>query len=234
MKVTKVKERINNRRDTSYSGFVWMVLLLSGLLFFSFLNAQEKQSIINLSGIVRDEHDRPLPYVKVITKNGKQKDITNAMGMFSVAVRNADTIYIYTEGYEKLRLVIRDTVRMNQICVDIRMNPDTVAEPVAVFPYKTYEEFKDAVLKLKLREDDDMERARRNIALIKAQIMLNDKAMPGNNFRAVMQEQYEKTYIKGQVMSNPLFNVFSWAKFIEALKRGDFKNSRDLRDAVTE
>jgi hypothetical protein len=206
-----------------YSIFLWMALVP-----FSFF-AQEKSSIINLSGIIRDDKDRPLPFVKVIVKSGKQKDVTNMMGMFSLAVNNTDTIYIYSEGFEKLRLVIRDTVRMHQICVDIKMTPDTLAEPVAVFPYKTYEEFKDAVLKLQLKEDYDIENARRNIALIKAQILLDNTANPNVNFRSVMQEQYERTYVKGQFMSNPLLNVFNWAKFIEALKRGDFKNSRDLR-----
>jgi len=211
------------------SRLFWITLLLVTVVSVLPLLSQEKQSIINLSGIIRDDKDRPLPFVKVTVKSGKAKDVSNMMGMFSLAVNNTDTIYVYAEGYEKLRLVIRDTVRMSQICVDIKMTPDTMAEPVAVFPYKTYEEFKDAVLNLQLKEDEDIENARRNIALIKAQILLDDTPNPNVNFRSVLQEQYDRTYVRGQFMSNPLLNVFNWAKFVEAIKRGDFKNSRDIR-----
>ncbi len=205
-------------------------LLLLILLFPAFGYSQEKSSILNFSGVVHNEKDEPLPFVKITLKNGKQKDVTNLWGMFSVVVSNTDTIFITAEGYEKLRLVIRDTLRRHQICVDIKMNPDTTAEPIAVFPYKTYEEFKDAVLNLELKEDADIERARKNMALIRTQILLDNSPNPSVNFKAMMQDQYDRMYVNGQFMSNPLLNIFNWSRLIKEIQKGSFKNSRDLRN----
>lgn len=152
------------------------------------------------------------------------------MGMFSVVVSKTDTIIITAEGYKQLRLVIRDTVRMNQVCVDIKMLPDSSVQALSVFPFKTYEEFKEAVLKLQLTDDLDIERARKNMALIKTQILLDNSPNSTVNFREVMQAQYDKMYVNGQFMSNPLLNVFNWTRLIEAIQNGSIRNSRDLID----
>ena len=166
---------------------ILIMFLLSGIAMQ--VTAQEKQSVLNLAGVIRNEKDEPLPFVKVTVKKGKQGDVTNLMGMFSIVVSNTDTIYVTAEGYQRLRLVIRDTIRFNQVCVDIRMTPDSTAETLAVFPYKTYEEFKDAVLKLQLKEDADIERARKNMAMIRAQILMDKTLSTNASFKSVMQEQ---------------------------------------------
>ena len=104
------------------------------------------------------------------------------------------------------------------------MNSPTYAEYLASL---TYEEFKEAFVNLNL-PTDDMEKARRNIALIRTQIIMDHEPNARANFQHIMEQQYQQTFIKGQLPSYQLFNVFAWAKFFQALKRGDF--SRDWKE----
>jgi len=97
---------------------------------------------------------------------------------------------------------------------------------VKIFPWKTYEEFKVAFLNLEL-PDDDEKRAYKNIALIKAQLNMDFEPDADLSFKTAMQQHYDKLYYAGQYPSIPLLNPLNWAKFFEALKRGDFKNDKD-------
>ena len=67
---------------------------------------------------------------------------------------------------------------------------------VRIYPWKTYQEFKEAFLALDLGDEDE-ERAYHNIALIKTQIKMNrDGATPNPNiaFREVMKQEYNQLY----------------------------------------
>ncbi|MFW5781220.1 MAG: hypothetical protein ACOCXD_01485, partial [Bacteroidota bacterium] len=80
-------------------------------------------------------------------------------------------------------------------------------------------------LELKLPEED-IERARRNIALIKTQIEMDRRPIPELNYRNVMKEHYYNSMIQGQFPSYNILNPLKWAEFLEALKEGKFKNDR--------
>ena len=72
--------------------------------------------------------------------------------------------------------------------------------------------------------DDDEQRAYHNIALIKTQIKMNEFGpSPNINFREVMKQQYNQLYTAGQTPYYTIFDPMRWAKFFDALKRGDFK-----------
>ena len=101
-----------------------------------------------------------------------------------------------------------------------------VIEAAEIYPWKSYEEFKEAFVNLKL-PTDDMERARRNIALLRTQIIMDHDPDARENFKNVMEQQYRQTYTQGQFPSYQLLNPFAWAKFFEALKRGDYKSKKN-------
>jgi hypothetical protein len=111
--------------------------------------------------------------------------------------------------------------------LDVMLEVDTlVMEAVEIYPWKSYEEFKRAFVELKL-PTDDMERARRNIALLRTQIIMDYYPDARANFRNVMEQQYRQTYNQGQYPSYQILNPFAWAKFFEALKRGDYKSKKN-------
>ncbi|MEA3461638.1 MAG: hypothetical protein U9R49_07150 [Bacteroidota bacterium] len=190
---------------------------------------QEKQldeDLVQFSGIVRDLQHRPLPHVNIIILTEKRGTTSDRRGMFSFVVRPSDTILFSHMGHKGTIHVIPDSLGGQQYPADIFMVSDTfqLAE-VRIYPWKTYQEFKEAFLALDL-PDDDEQRAYHNIALIKTQIKMNrDGASPNSNiaFREVMKQQYNQLYTAGQTPYYTIFDPMRWAKFFKSLKEGDFK-----------
>ena len=73
--------------------------------------------------------------------------------------------------------------------------------------------------------DDDLERAKKNLARAEMQVLYENMPMDGSmNFRNQMQAQQSKLYYAGgQLPPNNLLNPIAWAKFIEAWQNGDYK-----------
>lgn len=185
--------------------------------------AQDKK-LIQFSGTVKDELLQPLPFSHVLILNDYRGAITNNFGTFSLVAKESDSILISSVGYKTKYIVIPDHLPSKFFIQDIILEVDTLVIAEAnIYPWKTYEEFKDAFVNLKL-PNDDTERARRNIALIRTQIIMDHEPSARANFHAIMQKQYEQTFIQGQYPSYQILNPFAWAKFFKALKRGDFKS----------
>ena len=187
---------------------------------------QEENGLVQFSGIVRDLEHRPLPYVNIIILNDRRGTTSDNRGMFSFVVRPNDTILFSHMGHKSTMHVIPDSIGGQQYPADIFMVNDTfqLAE-VRIYPWKTYQEFKEAFLALDL-PDDDEQRAYHNIELIKTQIRVNrygDVPNPNIAYREVMKQQYNQLYSAGQTPYYTIFDPMRWAKFFEALKRGDFK-----------
>jgi hypothetical protein len=191
------------------------------------MQAQDKK-LIQLSGRVMDELLKPLPFAHVFVLKNYRGAITNVYGNFSVVVEEADSILFSAVGYKNIYFMIPENQSSNFMNIEVVLRMDTlVIAEARIYPWKTYEEFKEAFVNLNL-PSDDMEKARRNIALIRTQIIMDHEPNARANFEHIMAQQYQQTFIKGQLPSYQLFNVFAWAKFFQALKRGDFKN--DWRD----
>ena len=187
---------------------------------------QLDQHLVQFSGIVRDLEHRPLPHVNIIILTDKRGTTSDNRGMFSFVVRTNDTILFSHMGHKGTIHVIPDSLGGQQYPADIFMVSDTfqLAE-VRIYPWKTYQQFKEAFLALDL-PDDDEQRAYHNIALIKTQIKMNrDGARPSSSiaFREVMRQEYNQLYSAGQTPYYTIFDPMRWAKFFQALKRGDFK-----------
>ncbi len=192
------------------------------------VSSQEKanEKLIQFSGSVTNELLEPLQFVHIVLKNRQLGTITDQKGMFSFIVRPMDTILFSAVGYKKYRYIVPDSHNEKHLYTDIVLTQDTIRlKEVKIFPWKTYEEFKQAFLELKLPEED-IERARRNIALIKTQIEMDRRPIPELNYRNVMKEHYYNSMIQGQFPSYNILNPLKWAEFLEALKEGKFKNDR--------
>lgn len=190
---------------------------------FPALLAQDKK-LVQLSGRVTDELLRPLPFAQVLVLNNYRGALTNVYGNFSVVVEAEDSVLFSAVGYKNIYYQIPGNLATSFLNLEVIMRIDTlVIAEARIYPWKTYEEFKEAFLNLNL-PTDDMEKARRNIALIRTQIIMDHEPSARANFQHIMEQQYQQTFIKGQLPSYQLFNAFAWAKFFQALKRGDFKN----------
>ena len=99
--------------------------------------------------------------------------------------------------------------------------------PMMPSPWQpVYEDFKKAFLNLDL-PNRDLENARRNIALIRTQIIMDQEPSARANFQYIMEQQYKETFTQGMYPTYRLLNPFNWAEFFKALKRGDFRFNKD-------
>ncbi len=204
-----------------------IIILLTTIPLF--VQSQEKK-LIQFTGRLYSELLEPLPYAHILILNSLRGTITGEKGKFSFVVEENDSILFSTVGYRRRTIVIPDTLKEPFFTRDIILEQDTfMIDEVRIYPWKSYEEFKEAFINLKF-PDDDMETARKNIALIKTQIIMDNTPDPGANFNYIMQEQYRQTFTQGQYPTYQLFNAFAWAKFFEALKKGDFKQKKQGGD----
>jgi hypothetical protein len=204
--------------------FIITLLLLTGLSVSESYGQNEK--LVQLTGRIRNVLLQPLPFSHIFIMNNMRGTITDNQGKFSIVTEVNDTIMFSCLGYKRKTIVIPDNLPEPFLTLDIVLPEDTffIGE-VVVYPWKNYEEFKEAFLNLKL-PDDDMERARRNIALMKTQIIMENSPDARENFQYVMERQYQETFNQGTVPSYQILNPLAWVKFFEAIKRGDYKKKK--------
>jgi hypothetical protein len=204
---------------------ILLALFAFAILTLCEANAQNER-LVQLTGRIRDELLQPLPYSHIFIMNNLRGTITDNQGKFSIVTEVHDTILFSCLGYKRKTFVVPGNLPEPFLTLEIILPQDTffIGE-VVIYPWKNYEEFKEAFLNLKL-PDDDMERARRNIALLKTQIIMENNPNARENFQYVMERQYQETFIQGTVPSYQIFNPLAWVKFFEAIKRGDFKNKK--------
>lgn len=208
--------------------FIFFVVLFLQNNFASgqlFLKKKGGENLVQFSGVIRNINYVPLGHVNIVILNKAEGTTSDGRGLFSFVVQPNDTVLFSHIGYKPTIHVIPDTLQTFDYPSDIFMVSDTfqLAE-VKIYPWKTYEEFKDAFIAMEMPTDNE-ERALKNIALIKTQIKMNDAvSTPNMNFREVMQQQYNQLYYEGQYPYYTIFDPMRWAEFFNALKRGDFRN----------
>jgi hypothetical protein len=201
-----------------------LVLIKPGLSQTTAEHEQEK--LVQFSGVVVTADSlRPVPYVNVIIRHTWRGTVTDYFGFFSFVAQKNDTIEFSSLGYKKSTFVIPDTLTSNRYSLIQMLQGDTIVlRETIIFPWPTKEQFKEAFMNLKI-PDDDLERAKKNLARAEMQVLYDNMPMDGSmNFRNQMQAQQSKLYYAGgQVPPNNLLNPIAWAKFIEAWQNGDFK-----------
>src|SRR5512145_2052834 len=123
------------------------------LFFFSFfvnpLQAQDKK-LVQFTGTVMDEYLRPMPFAHILVLNNYRGAITNTYGNFSLVVEESDSVLISSVGYKRKYMVIPDNLPSKFLTLEIILSVDTLAIGEAkIYPWKSYEEFKDAFVNLK-------------------------------------------------------------------------------------
>ena len=134
-------------------------LYFLGLLLlpmFSLAQQTPQSDVFQLSGLVIGRGSlEPVPYVTLQINHSLRGAVTNEEGFFSIPVTARDTVYFRHLGYGESRLVVKDYIKEYKQDNSVYLyaiqyiKEDTFTlKPVTIFPYKTPEELKTAVLNM--------------------------------------------------------------------------------------
>ena len=185
-----------------------------------------QNSFIQFSGVVVSQDSlKPVPYCSIIDKATKRGTTSDYFGYFSFVANKGDTIEFSSIGYKKSSFIIPDTLSTDKYSLIQVMFQDTILLKTAVvYPWPSKEQFAKAFVETEI-PNDDFKRAMKNLSRSQLNERMKFTPMDGGlNFKWQQQQIQSKLYYAGQYPPNNLLNPIAWAKFIEAWKRGDFKN----------
>ncbi len=193
------------------------------------LTERQKKPIVQLSGIITNTKKEGMPFTTIAVINRAQGTVSNFWGYYSIAVHPDDTIRFSSVGHKSFEFTFPDSFSEKEWHADIVLAYDTVVlSETVVFPWTTYDQFLQAVLDLEL-QDEDMDRARSNIALMQKQLFSEEYQVDASlNYKFYMQDKANQLYTRGQVPTLSLLNPFAWAQFFEALKSGAFTSKKKV------
>jgi len=205
--------------------FFLLILLAFFLVATSYSqNIPEKEKdLIQFSGIiVTSDSLKPVPYVNILIKNSFRGTTSDFFGYFSFVAEEGDTLMFSSIGFKPSRFIVPDSLSTNRYSLIQIMLIDTILLPATfIYPWPTKEQFRQAFLNLEI-PDDDMERAKKNLALLEMHERFKVQGMDASmNYKNYMQEQTSKLYYAGQYPPNNLLNPIAWAKFIKAWQNGE-------------
>lgn len=208
------------------------ILLYTALVFFivpATAKAQfetARDSVVQLYGVIMTADSLVgIPAVSVMVKGQNRGTITNGDGVFSIVVLKGDQIEFTHVSYKPKTISIPRNLDGNQYSVVQLMVADTVYLPATIIrPRPTPDQFARDFVNTKV-PDDDIEVARKNTDVAKRRILM--KTTPGDGGEATalqFRNIANKAVYSGQTPPMNIFNPAAWAEFIQAWKRGDFKN----------
>lgn len=190
------------------------------------IRAQETERFFQVSGIISDEENNPLPNVGVVSIKLKRGTVSERTGIYSITSTPGDTIFFRALGFKRKLVILPNDFTDRHFSLDVRLSIDTIPiDNVVVLPWKSYSEFiKDMSTPAPL--GPDIENMNRNIASIEEAISttVDVKITPEAGYRYAMQQQFRNNITRGQYPINNLLNPFAWSKFINGLQNGLFKN----------
>lgn len=185
-----------------------------------------RDSVVQLYGVIMTADSLVgIPAVSIMVKGQNRGTISNAQGVFSIVVLKGDQVEFTHVTYKPKTINIPRNLEGNQYSVVQLMVIDTVYLPATIIrPRPTPEQFARDFVNNKV-PDDDIEVARRNTSAAKRRVLL--QTTPGDGGEATriqMNKVATRAVYQGQTPPQNIFNPAAWAEFIQAWKRGDFKN----------
>lgn len=190
---------------------------------------------MQVTGIISDEENNPVPGVSIMSHKLRRGTISELSGIYNIISLPGDTILFRALGFKNASITIPIELETKQLTQDVKLQNDTIViKDVVIFPWRSYEEFKRAVLAQKNTKPEIINMYE-NLASIQNSILNapNYSVSPEAGYRMAMQQNANALYSKGQSPVNNLLNPFAWAKFFSGIKHGLFKNQKFNQPAST-
>ena len=202
-----------------------MLLLLGFSLVKAQSNKRKPGDLLQFSGVVvSGDSLQPVPFTAITVKGTYRGTLSDYYGFFSFVAQEGDTIEFSVLGFQKSTYILPDSLDGSRYSIIQVLNQDTVMLPTTViYPWPTKEQIYEYFLKAPV-PDDDLERARKNLAQETIVDMALTVPMDATmNYRNSMSQYNTRLYNAGQIPMNNLLNPIAWAKFVQAWKKGEFK-----------
>lgn len=185
-----------------------------------------KDSVVQLYGIVMTADSlKGIPSVSIVVKGQNRGTVSNDQGVFSIVVMKGDQIEFSSIGYKPKLVDIPRNIDGNQYSMIQLLVIDADYLPVTIIkPRPTKEQFERDFVNIDIPADA-YEIARQNNDETKRRILA--KALPSDGREATnmnLRNNAARYYYYGQAPPQNIFNPFAWSEFVNAWKRGDFKN----------
>ena len=193
------------------------------------LSGQER--FVQVSGIINDASDNPVPGVAVISRKLRRGTISEMSGIYSITSTPGDTIFFRALGFKRYHTVIPSDYDKRLCMVDIVLELDTIPiEEVTILPWKTYNEFIQDMTKER-PVDQTVVNMNENLASIYVAVSneVGVTITPEAGYRYAMEQNFNAMATRYQYPVNNLLNPFAWAKFIDGIKNGLLKNKSDKK-----
>jgi hypothetical protein len=205
--------------------FVTLLVLLGFSLVKAQNNKRKPGDLLQFSGVVvSGDSLQPVPFTAITIKGTYRGTLSDYYGFFSFVAQEGDTIEFSVLGFQKSTYILPDSLDGSRYSIIQVLNQDTVMLPTTViYPWPTKEQIYEYFLKAPV-PDDDLERARKNLAQETIVDMALTVPMDATmNYRNSMSQYNTRLYNAGQIPMNNLLNPIAWAKFVQAWKKGEFK-----------
>lgn len=223
---------LRNQQLVPIFGAVKKILLYTAILFFIIpRNAtaqfeKVRDSVVQLYGVVMTADSLVgIPAVSIVVKGQNRGTISNNQGVFSIVVLKGDVVEFTHISYKSKTVSIPKNLEGNQYSVVQLMVADTVYLPATIIkPRPTAAQFARDFANTKV-EDDDLEIARKNTSVAARRALMKSLSADGREASSIqLRNVANKAYYAGQRPPQNIFNPAAWSEFIQAWKRGDFKN----------
>jgi hypothetical protein len=184
-----------------------------------------RDSVVEIFGVVMTADSlKAIPAVSVVVKGRNQGTYTTDQGVFSLVVLKGDVVEFSSVGYKTIDYKVAIDSG-NQISVIQLMVTDAQYLPATIIKARpTREQFEREFVNTPV-PDDDIEIARQNNSAAKRAVLA--RGLPANAAEAAstyLRQGAQKYYYQGQAPPQNILNPLAWAEFIQAWKRGDFRN----------
>ena len=184
----------------------------------------EKPALVQFSGVVVTDSLSPVPFTNILVRHTYRGTMSDIYGYFSFVAQEGDTILFSAVGFKRSQYVIPTDLPENKYSMIHVLQRDTILlNELAVYPWPSREQFRDAFLNLDLA-DDDYQLAMRNLS--PAEMMQRMENLPPDayqSFHYQMAMDQTKLYYSGGTPPINLFNPIAWAQFVQAWQNGAFK-----------
>ncbi|HXB33571.1 MAG TPA: carboxypeptidase-like regulatory domain-containing protein [Puia sp.] len=184
-----------------------------------------KDSVVEIYGVVMTADSlKAIPAVSVVVKGRNQGTYTTDQGVFSLVVLKGDVVEFSSVGYKtidyKIPMDSGNQISMIQLMViDAQYLPATIIKS-----RPTREQFERDFVNTTV-PNDQIEIARENNSAAKRAVLA--RGLPANAAEAAstyLRQGAQRYYYQGQAPPQNILNPLAWAEFIQAWKRGDFRN----------